>query len=70
MKKCENCGKKVVATGDIIVLADGYEIEEFKCKKCKITSNWKENVQLKMQKQPSCYTVVKNYYLLTLTIVP
>jgi len=32
-------GEKVVVTGDIIVLADGYEIEEFKCKKCEITSN-------------------------------
>jgi len=39
MKKCKKCGGKVVATGDIIVHADGYEIEEFKCKKCKITSN-------------------------------
>lgn len=38
-KKCKKCGKKMVATGDIFVLADGYEIEEFKCKQCKITSN-------------------------------
>ncbi len=33
-------------------------------------SEMKENVQLKMQKQPSFFTVVKSYYLLTLAIVP
>lgn len=36
MKKCKKCGEKMIATGDIIVLADGHEIEELKCKKCEI----------------------------------
>jgi transposase-like protein len=34
MKKCKKCNSEMVVTGDIIVLSDGYELEEYKCKKC------------------------------------
>lgn len=32
--KCKNCGAEMVITGDIIVLPDGYELEDYKCKEC------------------------------------
>jgi DNA-directed RNA polymerase subunit RPC12/RpoP len=31
---CKNCGSKMVVTGGIIVLSDGYELEDYKCKEC------------------------------------
>jgi hypothetical protein len=33
--KCKNCGAEMVVTGDIIVLSDGYELEDYQCKECK-----------------------------------
>ncbi|MGM1048376.1 MAG: hypothetical protein ACQEXX_19865 [Bacillota bacterium] len=34
MSNCTECGGKSVESGDILVLADGYEIPVKKCKDC------------------------------------
>lgn len=35
VKKCTECGGKLVESGDIKVLADGYELPIYKCKDCR-----------------------------------